>query len=340
VGSPAGNRRQTRNPKGVSPLPYVIGLVGMIAATIAVMNAASRPPVIEPPRFAVDQKQIQRKALIGATVERRQTDPVAAQRAELEERIVAVRTQSDKVLAAPSVEQLEDVLTQWRTFASQVKDTDFESFVQLRIEEVLATRDKLALKSFEETRTQIYHLISLSNWDAALRRLDTFPRLFLENAEVADSHQKLLSETRDGKQRYEACSLRAFVSFDKQPREEQGIRLVFAQTAGHDGHWMKVTGNHTGRIVFVAELPRIPPKVYLVVQHLSSLHRNRNYSPITLTINGQILVGEWWPHSQTSTRWEVQRYLHPGQNILVWTLGDARTTYWLQRIELTDYEPR
>jgi hypothetical protein len=84
----------------------------------------------------------------------------------------------------------------------------------------------------------------------------------------------------------------------------------------------------------------------LVVTHLSSLNdsplracRGNGYSPVTIQLNGTMVASHYDPaenhdgmHQMVTDKWPI--VAPAGQNTLQWTMNDACTQYWIQRIEL------
>jgi hypothetical protein len=108
-------------------------------------------------------------------------------------------------------------------------------------------------------------------------------------------------------------------------------------SVAHDRHpHLRLLGPGS-RLSLRFELPAKPKAATLEAVHLASAGPNRDgISPVTVSINGRIVVRDWnvGTTTFTETRWPVGEWLQPGENEIEWTAGEIRTHYWLRSVRL------
>ena len=89
-------------------------------------------------------------------------------------------------------------------------------------------------------------------------------------------------------------------------------------------------------------LDRIPSKAFLIVEHLSSYSEgcpNNGYSPVTIKLNGEIIVSNFSPksHSMITDTWNITPFLKKGENQISWVAGDLCTHYWIKKWKIVGW---
>lgn len=93
-----------------------------------------------------------------------------------------------------------------------------------------------------------------------------------------------------------------------------------------------------------------PDNAELVVNHLSSksnMCRGNGYSPITISINGQLVVSNYdvaenhgGSHGYETDQWNVEKWLKKGQNTIKWQAGNLCTHYWIKWFKIKTSEQK
>lgn len=353
IAAAAAKRRQASAiAQGASPVPYLLGVGGAAIALIALLIALDSQPDIKPPEFSNAQRREVKRKRYRQTTFKRGDDPVRARAAALEKEIVAAREFQDAQFAKvpngryPGPGQMEQVLERWIQLEPKVKGSEFESFVLSRLIANRALREEAGMKRARDMRLYVQSAAEVSDWDRVYHLIDKFPAIWKESPKVATYIGTLRAEMKDWQRRWEASKIKYYINMDNH-QAGKGIQLSYVRDGGIHKGWLKLSGDHSGRADFICQLTSNPgPKVYLYLSHTSTIlghlanpdHR-RGYSPVTIRVNDNVIVGEWTPGGNTTTRWNVAKYLRVGPNVISIALGDARSQYWLRRVELSDFEP-
>ena len=105
----------------------------------------------------------------------------------------------------------------------------------------------------------------------------------------------------------------------------------------HDRHpHLRLLGPGS-RLSLRFSLPDRPKAALLEAVHLASEGPGgRGIAPVTVTVNGRVVVRDWDVESTTftETRWPVGDHLRAGENVIEWTAGEIQTHYWLRAVRL------
>ena len=104
-------------------------------------------------------------------------------------------------------------------------------------------------------------------------------------------------------------------------------------TIAHDRHpHLRLLGPGS-RLSLRFTLPEKPGAAILDVTHLASAGADgEGIAPVTVTVNGCVLVEDWnvGATTYTETHWPVGDRLRAGENVIEWTAGTIRTHYRLR----------
>jgi hypothetical protein len=99
----------------------------------------------------------------------------------------------------------------------------------------------------------------------------------------------------------------------------------------------RLLSNDNSSIKATFDLDEAPEHATLRLEHLTASQGSREgYSPINIYVNEQVAVENFSPQAMNYVwnEFDIGQYLQQGENEVVIRLGNARTHYWIKRMEI------
>lgn len=334
----AAGRKEASTPVGI----VVFGVVGVVGLVFAVMIALdTRPPgtVDLPSIDSIKSGPVQLEQIKEIAVER-DTGDAERKRRELEAGLLEAEKFAQARLEDKDPARFTEVLARWRTLREHAMGTHYAAYVQTKIDRVAESLDAAAVEYHNHEIGWILGDANAGDWETCFQRFDRYPPAFRESS-VWPEVRALRTAYEERRRAWERVTVRAVADFGAPSPKYEGLRLLAQQDTVLQQNTLKLVANNRSTVAFGFPLSQVPKPLYLRVTHLSSVHKGRFLSPVTITINDRVLVGDWTPSelNYITTIWDISGYVKTGENAIVWQLGDARTLYWLKKVEISDWLP-
>lgn len=277
-----------------------------------------------------------------------ETDRQRAKLAELEQKLAELQT-----WLTAEVREPRQAADRWRALAEAGAGTEYAAMARERLEALARAARDDRRRALGET---ILRFAIDRKWDQALTALDELIAKAPDRgpnggppAELAELRATVIRQ-REALERPGA--LLVSVGYGNLPpkrgpaafQQGPGYRLLGMQGGGVDKGGSKLILGQPGQAGASWEITlgsKPAGEVYLVVGHFATFAGGM-HAPVTITINGQVVSGNFNAVGQPAwrTAWRVGRLLKAGQNTITWQFSaEAITNYWLWGFELRTVSP-
>ncbi len=238
------------------------------------------------------------------------------------------------------------VFSRWEAFREEAVGTEVGDYAARRAADAREKAERIARRELDRLRHVVLVDARSGEPDRGLERIEAYRARFgrTEAAGEVAALREDLERTRRG---FERRTFSITGSFAKEPFVlSEGAEIDLAEGVVHDPDMaegiLRFTQVNRSFLRVRFQLESTPERAYLVIFHLMAYSQaaKMGYAPITIEINGRVVVGNWSPLQPFDhwSRWDVADYLVAGENTISWRLDDARTQYMLRSFEISDWE--